>query len=84
MAAYVSFATNTAAAQAALLAITGANNFQWLKVCNIYTRFCIQCGGALSCGLVASILMSVISSISAYNLFRHYSSKEFLVFKPLR
>ncbi|KAI3892593.1 hypothetical protein MKW92_037011 [Papaver armeniacum] len=85
IAAYVSFATNSAAAQASLLAITGANVFQWLKLCNIYTRFCFQIGGSLFCGFVASLLMAGISSISAFNLFRHYSTKDhFLVFLPQR
>ncbi|MCL7028787.1 hypothetical protein MKW94_027399 [Papaver nudicaule] len=79
IAAYVSFATNSAAAQASLLAITGATVFQWLKLCNIYTRFCFQIGGSLGCGFLASLLMVVISCISAFNLFRHYSSKDHLL-----
>ncbi|KAF8392910.1 hypothetical protein HHK36_021150 [Tetracentron sinense] len=81
MAAYVCFAANLAATQASLLAVTGASQFQWMKICNRYTRFCIQIGGALLCGLIASLVMAVISSISAFNLFRLYSSKQFLVLK---
>ncbi|KAF6150589.1 hypothetical protein GIB67_013150 [Kingdonia uniflora] len=83
MVAYVSYATNLAAAQASILAITGSSQLQWMKLCNIYTRFCFQIGGGLLCGFLASLLMAVISSISAFNLFRFYSTKEFLVLKPI-
>ncbi|KAF9614457.1 hypothetical protein IFM89_018693 [Coptis chinensis] len=81
--AYVSFAANSAAAQASLIAVTGASSFQWMKVCNIYTRFCIQIGGGLACGYAASLLMAAVSSFSAFILFRFYSPTEFLALKPL-
>ena len=81
LAAYITFAANSAASEAALLAVTGANELQWMKLCNRFTRFCIQIGGALICGFLSSLLMAVISSISAFNLFRLYSPKRFLLFK---
>lgn len=80
-AAYITFAANSAATVAAVLAITGAEEFQWMKLCNRFTRFCFQMGGALLCGYVASILMALISFISAYNLFRNYSPNRFLHLK---
>ncbi|CAI9779642.1 unnamed protein product [Fraxinus pennsylvanica] len=80
-AAYIVFAANSAAAQASMLAVTGESSFQWMKVCNRFTRFCIEIGGALLCGYFASIFMVVISSVSAYNLFRFYSPKQFLLLK---
>ncbi|XP_022854003.1 CASP-like protein 2C1 [Olea europaea var. sylvestris] len=80
-AAYIVFAANSAAAQASMLAVTGESSFQWMKVCNRFTRFCIQIVGALLCAYCASIFMAVISSISAYNLFRFYSPKKFLLLK---
>lgn len=79
---YITFAANTAAVAASVLAITGADNFAWMKLCNKYTRFCIQIGGALLCGYFASIFMAILSSISAFNLFRLYSPKQFLLLKP--
>ncbi|XP_059461263.1 CASP-like protein 2C1 [Corylus avellana] len=81
LAAYITFAANSAALEAAFLAVTGANELQWMKLCNRFTRFCIQIGGALICGFLSSLLMAVISSISAFNLFRLYSPKRFLLFK---
>nr|CAD1831986.1 unnamed protein product [Ananas comosus var. bracteatus] len=52
----------------------GVGSFQWSKVCNIYTRFCVQVGGSLICGIAASLAMAVVSSLSAYRLFRLYPS----------
>ncbi|PIN20531.1 hypothetical protein CDL12_06773 [Handroanthus impetiginosus] len=78
---YLIFAANTAAAQGSILAVTGEKSFQWMKLCNTYTRFCHQIGGALLCGYIAAILMIITSSISAYALFRLYSPKQFLLLK---
>ncbi|XP_061361704.1 CASP-like protein 2C1 [Gastrolobium bilobum] len=81
IAVYMTFATNSAALEASVLAITGSEALQWMKVCNKFNRFCIQIGGALLCGYVASILMALISTISAYKVFRMYSPKWFLRLK---
>ncbi|KAB1204225.1 hypothetical protein CJ030_MR8G028306 [Morella rubra] len=79
--AYITFAANSAALESSLFAVTGEKEFQWMKLCNRFTRFCIQIGGALLCGYVASFLMAVISFLSAFNLFRNYSPKRFLSLK---
>ncbi|GMY35395.1 CASP-like protein 2C1 [Fagus crenata] len=81
LAAYITFAATSASLAVSVLAITGQKDFQWMKLCNKFTRYCIQIGGALICGYVASILMAVISFISAFNLFRNYSPKRFLHLK---
>ncbi|KAJ1433497.1 Casparian strip membrane protein [Sesbania bispinosa] len=73
IAVYLTFAANSTTFEAALLALTGSESLQWMKVCNRFTRFCIEIGGALLCGYVASILMALISTISAYKVFRMYS-----------
>ncbi|XP_028775364.1 CASP-like protein 2C1 [Neltuma alba] len=78
---YVTFGSNTAAMEAATIALNGAKALQWLKVCDKFTRFCIQIGVALLCGYVASFIMAIISCVSAYNLFRLYSSSSFLRLK---
>ncbi|XVF34238.1 hypothetical protein REPUB_Repub18cG0042300 [Reevesia pubescens] len=78
---YVVFAGNLAALEHGLLVLTGEDNFQWTKWCNKYTRFCFQIGGSLLCGCIASLTMVFIASISAFNLFRHYSPKKFLLLK---
>ncbi|MCH88320.1 CASP-like protein, partial [Trifolium medium] len=81
IAVYLTFATNTAAFQAAIFALNGSEAFQWMKICNKFTRFCEQIAVALLCGYVAPILMTMISAISAYKVFRMYSSKRFLHLK---
>ncbi|KAK1291457.1 hypothetical protein QJS10_CPB17g00058 [Acorus calamus] len=72
---YVMFASTCAGTQASLLAVTGESDLQWQKLCNMYTRFCIQIGGGLFCGLVASLMMSLVSLISANRLFKLYLCK---------
>ncbi|KAK4746579.1 hypothetical protein SAY87_025616 [Trapa incisa] len=79
--AYVAFSANTAAVQAALLAVTGSEALQWMKLCNRFTRFCFQIGGSLFCGYVACFLLVAISCISAFNLFRLYSPTKFMQLK---
>ncbi|XP_024927410.3 CASP-like protein 2C1 isoform X2 [Ziziphus jujuba] len=78
---YITFAANSAALQASLLSLTGAKDFQWMKLCNTFTRFCFQIGGGLLSGFSACLLMAAMSSISAFNLFRLYSPKRFLFLK---
>ncbi|KGN61092.1 CASP-like protein 2C1 [Cucumis sativus] len=81
VAAYLTFASNTAGMEAALLAVTGAHDFQWMKLCNRFHRFCYQVGGAFLCGYAAFFALLLISFISAFNLFRHYSPNHFLRLK---
>lgn len=65
-----------AAIQASLVAITGVKPLQWRKVCNVFTRFCDQVGGGITCALAASLAMSILAAISANRLFRsHYALK---------
>ncbi|KAL1534028.1 CASP-like protein 2C1 [Salvia divinorum] len=80
-AAYTVFSATAAAVQGSMIAITGEKSFQWMKLCNRFTRFCFQIGGALICGYAATVLMVITASISAYSLFRFYSPKRFLVLK---
>ncbi|CAL0325580.1 unnamed protein product [Lupinus luteus] len=79
MAVYITFASNSAALEASVLAITGSQTFEWIKLCNRFTRFCSQIGGAMFCGYVASFIMALISTISAYRVFRMYSPKLYTV-----
>lgn len=68
------FASTVAATQASMIAVTGVNPFQWTKLCNIYTIFCFQIGGGIFCGLMASVAMAFVASISANRFFKLYSS----------
>ncbi|KAL5549090.1 hypothetical protein UlMin_004321 [Ulmus minor] len=76
---YVTFATHSAAFEGALIAVKGVEDFQWMKVCDKFKKFCFQIGGALLCGYFACLIMIVISSISAFHLFRLYSPKRFFL-----
>ncbi|GLT80386.1 hypothetical protein SLA2020_518280 [Shorea laevis] len=79
--AYVVFATTSAALAQALPAVTGEKSLQWMKLCNKFTRFCYQIGGALGCAYIASLMLAMVASISAFNLFRLYSPKHFMLQK---
>ncbi|XP_062178720.1 CASP-like protein 2C1 [Phragmites australis] len=72
--AYTTFATTVAATQACMIALEGAHAVQWIKLCNIYTRFCEQIGGSLALGMLAAAGTTVLSAVSARNLFRLYPS----------
>ncbi|XP_060171552.1 CASP-like protein 2C1 isoform X1 [Lycium barbarum] len=78
---YTVFAVNTAAIQASAVALFGVKSLQWMKLCNKFPKFCIQIASALILGYVAVLLLAVVSSISAYQLFRLYSPKHFLKLK---
>ncbi|CAN1222820.1 CASP-like protein 2C1 [Linum grandiflorum] len=61
--------------------MTGESDMQWLKWCDKFTRFCVQIGGGLLSSFLSSILMSLLSFISAFRLFRLYSPNRFLRLK---
>ena len=70
----MTFAASLAAAQGSLVALTGVKSLQWEKLCNIYTKFCVQGATGIVIGVLASVAMAVVSSLSAYHLFRLYPS----------
>uniref|UniRef100_A0A7N0UBD7 CASP-like protein n=1 Tax=Kalanchoe fedtschenkoi TaxID=63787 RepID=A0A7N0UBD7_KALFE len=65
-----------AAAQSAALAKFGQTELQWLKVCDIFGKFCNQIGEGIACALLVSLGMAALSAISAFSLFRLYGSKK--------
>uniref|UniRef100_A0ACD5V8S8 Uncharacterized protein n=1 Tax=Avena sativa TaxID=4498 RepID=A0ACD5V8S8_AVESA len=71
--AYVVFASSAVALQACFVALVGVQPLQWSKLCNIYTRFCVQGAFGMVCGLAATLGMAVLSAFSARDLFRLYS-----------
>uniref|UniRef100_A0A453NIR3 CASP-like protein n=2 Tax=Aegilops tauschii subsp. strangulata TaxID=200361 RepID=A0A453NIR3_AEGTS len=71
--AYVVFASAVAALQACFVALTGVEPLQWSRLCNIYTRFCVQGAFGMVCGLAAAVGMALLSVFSARDLFRLYS-----------
>ncbi|KAJ3708002.1 hypothetical protein LUZ61_011707 [Rhynchospora tenuis] len=72
---YAVFSTTLAALQGAMIALTGIHSLQWSKLCNIYSRFCVQVGGSLFCSFMTALAMALVASVSAYRLFRLYPSR---------
>ncbi|KAJ9557791.1 hypothetical protein OSB04_012405 [Centaurea solstitialis] len=77
VAVYMVFAATSACLTASLLAVTGEHDLFWMKLCNKFNRFCAQIGGAILCGYTTFLFMAIVSSLSAFGLFRHYSPKSF-------
>ncbi|KAL4368235.1 hypothetical protein GQ457_05G031220 [Hibiscus cannabinus] len=74
--AYLNVAAVGAAAQSAVFAKLGQRQLQWMVICNMYGKFCNQVGEGIAVALLVCILMVVLSSISAFGLFRlHGGSK---------
>ncbi|KAK7363844.1 hypothetical protein VNO77_06003 [Canavalia gladiata] len=70
--AYVTVAAVAAALQSAVFAKAGQPEVQWMKVCNIYGKFCNQVGEGLASAFVVSLSTVLLSCISAFSLFRLY------------
>ncbi|CAN8230518.1 unnamed protein product [Cochlearia groenlandica] len=80
-AAYMILAGTSAAAQHSLLVLTGSKELQWMKWCYKFTTFCFQIGSAIILNYIAAALVILLSSFSAFSLFRLYSTKRFLHLK---
>ncbi|XP_015879103.2 CASP-like protein 2B1 [Ziziphus jujuba] len=74
--AYVTVAALAAAAQSAVFAKLGQPELQWMKICNMYGKFCNQVGEGIASTLFVSLSMVLVSCISAFNLFRLYGSNK--------
>ncbi|XP_027087388.1 CASP-like protein 2B1 [Coffea arabica] len=74
--AYLSLAAVAAAAQSAVFAKLGQTELQWMKICNMYGKYCNQVGEGIASALMVSLSMVVISGISAFSLFRLYGENK--------
>ncbi|KAJ0960884.1 hypothetical protein J5N97_001234 [Dioscorea zingiberensis] len=74
--AYVLLAAVAAAAQTAVLGEFGQTELQWMKICNLYGKFCNQIGEGLVSAFLVGLSMECLSCISAFNLFRLYDKEE--------
>ncbi|KAL2926000.1 CASP-like protein 2C1 [Bienertia sinuspersici] len=61
MAVYVVFAIVCASTQLSIFALTGVKEVEWMEVCSKFMRFCIQIGGSIACGFVASAILALRS-----------------------
>ncbi|KAL9277933.1 hypothetical protein ACSQ67_024842 [Phaseolus vulgaris] len=74
--AYLSVAAVAAALQSGMIGRAGQAELQWMKVCNMYGKFCNRMGEGIGSALVVSLSMVVLSCISAFSLFRLYGSNK--------
>ncbi|KAG4956341.1 hypothetical protein JHK85_042721 [Glycine max] len=62
--------------QSGMIARVGQPELQWMKICNMYGKFCNQVGEGIASAFVASLSMVVMSCISAFSLFRLYGGNK--------
>ncbi|KAF9590389.1 hypothetical protein IFM89_034182 [Coptis chinensis] len=74
--AYLSLAAVAAAVQSAVFAELGQPELQWMKICNMYGKFCTQVGEGIASALIVSLSMVSLSCLSAFNLFRLYGGSQ--------
>ncbi|CAH8325955.1 unnamed protein product [Eruca vesicaria subsp. sativa] len=74
--AYMSVAAIAASAESGLIGIRGEEELQWMKLCNMFGKFCNRAAGGTASALLASVAMVFVSSISAFSLFRLYGSTQ--------
>ncbi|XP_059663474.1 CASP-like protein 2B1 [Cornus florida] len=70
--AYLTLAAVAVAAQSSVIAKFGEPELQWMKVCDLYGKFCNQVGEGIASAMAVSLSMVVLSGISAFSLFRLY------------
>lgn len=70
--AYLSTAAVAAAAQSAAVAKLGQAELQWMKICDMYGKFCNQIGEGVASAVVMNLCMLLLSALSAFTLFRLY------------
>ncbi|XP_065853752.1 CASP-like protein 2B2 [Euphorbia lathyris] len=74
--AYLVVSAAAAAAQSAALAKFGQDDLQWMKICDMYEKFCNQIAEGIAAALLVSISMVAVSCISAFSLFRLYGTNK--------
>ncbi|XP_074590935.1 CASP-like protein 2B1 [Curcuma longa] len=74
--AYLTLAAVSAAMQASVLGKFGQPELQWMKVCDLYAKFCKRGEEGLVCAVLVCVCMVVVSSMSAFNLFRLYGKSK--------
>ncbi|KAJ4866498.1 CASP-like protein 2B1 [Raphanus sativus] len=70
--AYISVAAIAASAESGLIGIRGEEKLQWMKLCNMFGKFCNRSAGGTATALLASVALVFVSCISAFSLFRLY------------
>ncbi|KAE9599113.1 hypothetical protein Lal_00044116 [Lupinus albus] len=74
--AYITVAAVAAAGQSAVFSKLGQPELQWMKICDMYGKFCNQVGEGLASAFIVSLSMVILSCISAFNLFRLHGANK--------
>lgn len=74
--AYVTLSALATSLQSAVLAQWGQPELQWMKICDMYKKFCRQVGEGIALAFVVSLSMAALSCMSAFNLFRLYGKNK--------
>ncbi|KAL8160806.1 hypothetical protein V2J09_012295 [Rumex salicifolius] len=74
--AYLSLAAVAAALQSSAIAKLGQSELQWMKVCDLFEKYCNQAAGGVASAVIATIFAALTSSISAYTLFRLFGGNK--------
>ncbi|XXG54225.1 hypothetical protein AAC387_Pa03g2166 [Persea americana] len=59
-----------AAAAVAYIGYKGNSHVGWIKICNVYDKFCRHIAGYLAMALLASIILVFLTLLSTYSLYR--------------
>ncbi|KAL8099965.1 CASP-like protein 2B2 [Apium graveolens] len=73
---YLCLTATSSALQGALFAKLGEPTLQWMKVCTMYGKFCNQVGEGIASAVIASLSMVILSTVSAFSLFRLYGNNK--------
>ncbi|KDP29302.1 hypothetical protein JCGZ_19405 [Jatropha curcas] len=74
--AYLTVAAVAAAAQSAAFAKLGQPELQWMKICDMYGKFCNQVGEGIASAFFVGLSTVVLSCLSAFSLFRLYGANK--------
>ncbi|KAK1420030.1 hypothetical protein QVD17_21314 [Tagetes erecta] len=70
--AYMIVAAIGAAAESAAFAKLGEAQVEWMKICDMYAKFCNQVGQGIATSLFLCATMLFVSALSSFTLFRLY------------
>ncbi|KAL8228204.1 hypothetical protein R6Q57_015788 [Mikania cordata] len=73
---YIMLAALGAALQSAIIAKYSEPELQWMKVCDMYGKFCTQSGEGIASSAVAWLMMVVVTGMSSFSLFRLYGGNK--------
>lgn len=59
-----------AGASIAYVGLKGNSHVRWMKICNIYSKFCRHAVSSITMSLVASIILVLLVLLSAFALYR--------------